>query len=71
MLKEEVNLLNTLKLLRNEAMFEKGESQEATRLRNKKMEELEVYSHELRSIAKIALMQKSQLLEVLGILVRS
>lgn len=51
-------------------MAEKGQSQVATRLRNQKMEELEDYCYELKTIATIALEDKSQLLEVLGVLVR-
>ncbi len=66
--KEEIE---SLKLLRNEAMSEKGQSQEATRLRNTKMEALEDYCYELRIIATIALEEQSQLLEELGVIVRS
>lgn len=66
--KEEIE---SLKSLRNEAMSEKGQAQEATRLRNTKMEELEDYCYELRTIATIALEEQSQLLEELGIIVRN
>lgn len=52
-------------------MLEEGESQEATRQRNLKSEELEDCCIELRSIAAIALEDKPQLLEKLGILRRS
>ncbi|MBI9010496.1 MAG: hypothetical protein JEZ05_10770 [Tenericutes bacterium] len=62
--------LNSLKDLRNKAMSEKGQAQEATRLRNEKMEELEDYCYELRTLATIALEDTPQLLEELGILVR-
>lgn len=55
----------------NEAMSEKGQAQEATRLRNVKMEELEDYCYELKTIAALELEDQSQLLEMLGILVRS
>ena len=63
--------VESLKPLRNEAMSEKGQAQEATRLRNTKMEELEDYCYELRTIATIALENNIQLLETLGILVRN
>lgn len=63
--------LESLKALRNEAISEKGQAQEATRLRNEKMDELEDYSYELKTIASIALEDKPQLLEMLGIIVPS
>lgn len=63
--------VESLKPLRNEAMSEKGQAQEATRLRNAKMEELEDYCYELRTIATIALENNIQLLEALGIIVRN
>jgi len=63
--------LEALKTMRNNAMAEKGQAQEATRLRNEKMEELEDYCYELKTIATIALKDQPQLLEMLGILVRS
>ena len=66
----EKNQINALKDLRNKAMSEKGQAQEATRLRNEKMEELEDYCYELRTLATIALEDTPQLLEELGILVR-
>lgn len=62
--------LDSLKDLRNEAMSEKGQAQEATRLRNAKMEELEDYCYELKTIALSELEEQPQLLEMLGILVR-
>ncbi len=60
-----------LKQLRNKAILEKGEAQEATRLRNEKLDELADYCTELKVIAEIALESQPQLLEKLGILVRS
>ncbi len=48
----------------------KGQSQEATRLRNDKMKKLENYCYELKTLAIIALEDQHQLLEELGILVR-
>ncbi len=60
-----------LKQLRNKATIEKGQAQEATRLRNEKLDELADYCTELKAIAEIALESQPQLLEKLGILVRS
>ncbi len=60
-----------LKQLRNKAILEKGEAQEATRLRNEKLDELADYCIELKAIAEIALESQPQLLEKLGMLVRS
>lgn len=65
------NDLELLKALRNEAFSEKGQAQEATRVRDLKMDELEDYCYELKTIAMIALEGQPQLLEMLGILVRS
>ena len=70
-LNQEKQELDFLRSLRNEAMSEKGQSQEATRLRNNKMEELEDYCYELKTIATIALEDNSQLLEALGVIVRN
>ena len=63
--------IESLKPLRNEAMSEKGQAQEATRIRNSKMELLEDYCYELKTIATIALADNSQLLEELGIIVKN
>lgn len=70
-LEEERDQIEELRELRNDAVAEKGQAQEATRLRNEKLDELEDYARELRAIAKIALEGRPQLLEKLGILVRS
>ncbi len=59
-----------LRELRNEAISEKGQAQEATRLRNEKLDELEDYTSELKAIAELALEGQPQLLEKLGIVVR-
>jgi hypothetical protein len=69
-LTQEKQEIEALKTLRNEAIAEKGQSQEATRLRKEKIEELDDYCYELKTIATIALEDKPQLLEVLGVLVR-
>ena len=70
-LNKDIKQLELLKKLRNEVMSEKGQAQEATRLRNVKMEELEDYCYELKTIAMLELEDQPQLLEMLGILVRS
>ena len=67
----ELKAFKDLKQLRNEAMMEKGQAQEATRLRNEKLDALADYCTELKVIAEIALERQPQLLETLGILVRS
>jgi hypothetical protein len=70
-LKKDIKQLDSLKTFRDEALSETGQAQEATRLRNVKMEELEDYCYELETIAITQLEDQSQLLEMLGILVRS
>jgi hypothetical protein len=63
--------VENLKQLRNEAIAEKGEAQEATRLKNEKLDQLDNYCIELKAISKIALEEQSQLMEKLGIVVPS
>ena len=63
--------IENLRQLRNEATIEKGQAQEATRLRNEKLDELDDYCKELKTIAELALEGQPQSLEKLGILVRS
>ena len=70
-LNAEKTAIENLKQLRNEVTIEKGQAQEATRLRNEKLSELEDYAIELKAVAEIALEKRPQLLEKLGILVRS
>jgi len=70
-LNNEKQELEDLRQLRTRAMMEKGQTQEATRLRNQKLEELEDYCRLLRTLAGLALQHRPQLMESLGILVRS
>jgi len=70
-LQEEKAAIENLRLLRNEAIAEKGQAEEATRLRNDKLDELDDYAFELKAIAEIALEHHPQLLEKLGTRVRS
>jgi len=67
---QEKQIADNLRLLRNEAMSEKGQAQEATRVRDVELEKLDDYCYELKTIAKIALENQPQLLEELGVLVR-
>ena len=70
-LNAEKSAIESLKQLRNEVTAEKGQAQEATRLRNEKLDELNDYTTELKAVAEIALEGRPQLLEKLGIVVRS
>ena len=70
-LNAEKTAIENLRQLRNEVTLEKGQAQEATRSRNEKLSELEDYAIELKAVAEIALEKQPQLLEKLGILVRS
>lgn len=70
-LNTEKTAIENLRQLRNEVTIEKGQAQEATRLRNEKLDELEDYAIELKAVAEIALEKQPQLLEKLGIVVRS
>lgn len=70
-LNTEKTAIDALKDLRNQAVVEKGQAQEATRLRNEKLDELDDYCTELKAVAEIALEEKPQLLEKLGIVVPS
>ena len=70
-LDREKPLVESLKQLRKVVTAEKGQAQEPTRLRNEKLDELDDYTVELRVIAEIALEGRPQLLEKLGIMLRS
>lgn len=63
--------LEALRQLRTRSLIEQGEAQEATRLRNQKLEELEDYCNLLKTLASIALQERPQLMETLGVMVRS
>ena len=70
-LNAEKTAIDDLKDLHNQAVIEKGQAQEATRLKNEKLDQLEDYCTELKAIAEIALEKQPQLLEKLRIIVRS
>ncbi|MGZ2369861.1 hypothetical protein ACXR6G_08765 [Ancylomarina sp. YFZ004] len=61
--------IHNLNELRNEAIAEKGGAQETTRQRNKKIEALEDFCYELKTLAKIALEDQSQYFNTLRFLV--
>ncbi|NJM14975.1 MAG: hypothetical protein HC896_05975 [Bacteroidales bacterium] len=67
---ESILALENIKRLRNEAISETGQAQEATRLRNEKIDQLKDYCYELKTIATVALESEPQLLEMLGITVK-
>lgn len=70
-LEDEKAAVENLRNLRNTAIAEKGQAQEATRKRNAKLDELKDYCKELKGLAELALEGQPQLLEKLGIIVRS
>src|SRR5690554_576405 len=70
-LNNEKQELEALRQLRARTLVEKGQAQEATRLRNQKLEELEDYCRLLKTLAGLALEHRPQLMESLGVLVRS
>ncbi len=57
--------------IRNRRLQMKGEAEEATQKRNEAMKELNEWMKEFRAIARIALKDSPQLLEALGIVVKS
>ncbi len=63
--------LEALRELRTKTLVEKGQAQDATRLRNQKLEELEDYCRLLKTLAALALEHRPQLMESLGVLARS
>ncbi len=63
--------LDEVASLKNDCDIEKGDAQQATKDRNVKMEELRDYCRDIKDVAAIALSNKPQLLEKLGVLVRS
>lgn len=61
--------IENLRPLRDQATLEKGQAQEATRLRNEKLIALEDYCIELQALAELSLEKTPQLMEKLGIVV--
>ncbi|WPP49483.1 hypothetical protein [Catalinimonas niigatensis] len=56
---------------RNQRIMRKGEAEEATRLRDQSIKDLKAWMSEFRIMAKIALKDSPQLLESLGILMKT
>ena len=66
-----IELITNLELARAEYLREKGESQDATKLKDKAFGEIDDWMSEFYAVAKIALEDNLQLLESLGKFVRS
>ena len=66
-----IELISNLELARAEYLREKGESQDATKLKDKAFGEIDDWMSEFYAVAKIALEDNLQLLESLGKFVRS
>ena len=64
-------MVEALMATRNRRMQKKGEAEEATRLRNEAVKALNAWMVSFRGIARIALKDKPQLLEALGIMVKT
>ncbi|WP_282039506.1 hypothetical protein [Saccharicrinis aurantiacus] len=69
-LQESLSLLELTETNRAEYLNEKGESQEATRLKDIALQELDHWMSDFYQVARIALADQPQLLEVLGIKVK-
>ena len=66
-----IEQISNLELARAEYLREKGESQDSTKSKDKAFEEIDDWMSEFYAVAKIALEDNPQLLESLGIFVRS
>ena len=66
-----IEQISNLELARAEYLREKGESQDATKLKDKAFGEIDDWMSEFYAVAKIALEENPQLLESLGKFVRS
>jgi hypothetical protein len=66
-----IQLISNLELARSEYLREKGESQDATKLKDKAFGEIDDWMSEFYAVAKIALEDNPQLLESLGKFVKS
>ena len=66
-----ISEINAIETTRTLYLREVGESQEATREKDKALAELEEWMSDFYAVAKIAMEDQPQLLESLGLLVRS
>lgn len=66
-----VDSIKALENLRSEYLREVGESQDATKAKDSAFEKIDAWMIDFYAVAKIAMEDKPQLLESLGILVRS
>jgi len=64
---EDIKKLDTLY---NNFMTEKGEAQQSTLVRDQKLQELRVWMGRLKKVARLALADQPQLLEILGLIVK-
>jgi len=64
-------LVNEVETARAEYLREVGESQEATKAKDAALKEIDIWMRDFKAVARIALEDKPQLLEALGIFVRS
>jgi len=70
-LESTISLIAELELTRAEYLREKGESQDATKTKDKTFGELDEWMSEFYTVGKIALEDSPQLLESLGKFIRS
>ncbi len=64
-------LINDVEKLRNEYLNEKGESQEATKVKDEALKQLDKWMRNFYAVASIALEDNPQLIESLGKVVKS
>lgn len=64
-------MVEAVTLARNQRILSKGEAEETTRLRDMSVKALKAWMSEFRTVAKLALKESPQLLESLGIMVRT
>ena len=66
-----IELITNLELARAEYLREKGESQDATKLKDSAFGEIDDWMSEFYAVAKIALEDNPQLLEALGLVIKN
>ncbi len=65
------NLINAWEISRSDYLKEKAESQDATKLKNNAIRTMAEWMYDFYSIAKVALTNRPQLLESIGVIVKS